>query len=238
MATPILLPRGVLPPDYGERLRAAGLNEGISFGGSEIDPRDELTPEQQARLLALASGGGGPTLTNSDVARFIAQRNGGTLPGLEGVGGEGVPADSSGPTPGSAPSFNTDFSISPATGGRIGATTLGIGGGLLGALTGPAAPFASTILGGLGAYAGNKLGPSIADVINGIFAQPGTLRTTENQIPMPEDPAAVNPAPEFTAHDLAVAGSLGISDPGTQGFASSLSPTGFFDVAGRPLGQR
>jgi hypothetical protein len=85
MATPIFLPRSVLPPDYGDRLRAAGLNEGISFGGSEIDPRDELSAAQQAQLVALASNPAttaSPILANQDYLRFLAQQQGGSLPGL------------------------------------------------------------------------------------------------------------------------------------------------------------
>ena len=36
-----LLDRAFVPPNYGDRLRAAGLNEGTSFGGSEIDSRGD-----------------------------------------------------------------------------------------------------------------------------------------------------------------------------------------------------
>jgi hypothetical protein len=74
----------VLPPDYGDRLRAAGLNEGVAFGGSEVDFPDTFRADQINTALGLAAPRTpppapppptpAPLLTNADAARFLAQQ--------------------------------------------------------------------------------------------------------------------------------------------------------------------
>jgi hypothetical protein len=96
----LFLPPGKLPPNYGDLLRAAGLNQGVSFGGSEIDVPEGLTPEQQAQYLTLANPppAAAPMFSNADLAKFLAQQNGGTLPDLPNVSGDaGVAPGETGP---------------------------------------------------------------------------------------------------------------------------------------------
>src|SRR2546425_6425445 len=95
--TKYFLDRATFPADYGNRLRAAGLNEGEAWGGSELSPREDISPDQIAKALALAAPDLSPAIPNAptfgpaDYARFLAQQNGGPLPGLPNIGGdEGV----------------------------------------------------------------------------------------------------------------------------------------------------
>ncbi len=238
------LPRGSVPDRYGELLAGAGLpnNPGPSWGPSDVTFPSGWSDEQLAKAEALITS---PSIKNQDLLRFVDQQGGGPL-GLPGGGDSGPTAPNSAtPSEGASfdmPSFNTDFTISPETGGRIGGVVGGVGGALLGALTGPAAVGVSPVLGALGAYAGKEtLGPRITSTINSLFGGgrtgPGTLNTSENQIEVPDIEAAPAAPPQFTPGQLSAAGSLGISNPSAQGFAFSGSPTGFVDIAGNPLGQ-
>ncbi len=102
MATQLFLPRPVIDPGaYGDRVRAAGLNNNVSFGGSEIDVPEGLTPEQQAQYLTLANpapAAAAPAFSSADLAAFLAMKNGGNLPGLPNVGGDaGIAPGETGP---------------------------------------------------------------------------------------------------------------------------------------------
>jgi len=116
------LPRGVFPQNYGDLLRANQLGEGLSWGGSELNARDDISQGQIAQALGLAvnpPAPAAPTISNQDVMRFMAQQNGGIMPGLlpggedaPGTGAEvGTPSGAPGGTPG-APSVGGTGSIS------------------------------------------------------------------------------------------------------------------------------
>ena len=49
-----LLDRALVPSDYGDRLRAAGLNNGVAFGGSEVDLPDTLSASRLRIRAALS----------------------------------------------------------------------------------------------------------------------------------------------------------------------------------------
>src|SRR5262249_29208685 len=83
------------PQDYGDRLRAAGLNEGTAYGGSELVYPESFTPDQIKTALALASQPGGPTISNADIMRFLAQQG---VPGLAEIGGDAGTAPTVGPS--------------------------------------------------------------------------------------------------------------------------------------------
>lgn len=214
MANPIFLPRGTLPPDYGERLRAAGLNEGISFGGSEITPRDDLPPEVQAQLLALASNPSptGPTITNADIARFLAQQNPGILAGLPSGGDSANPGPGVSPgargggeaqagrgtaaaTPSAAPAGANPFGGITISGENIGRAAGGILGTVGGGFLGPAG---SLTLGPAGGLIGGQIGKAIEDAAR--FNEEAQLMNTIGRVretPAPEPtPMPQNPMPE------------------------------------------
>lgn len=214
MANPIFLPRGTLPPDYGERLRAAGLNEGISFGGSEITPRDDLPPEIQAQLLALASNPSptGPTITNADIARFLAQQNPGILAGLPSGGDAANPGPGVSPgargggeaqagrgtaaaTPSAAPAGANPFGGITFSGENIGRAAGGILGTVGGGFLGPAG---SLTLGPAGGLIGGQIGKAIENAAR--FNEEAQLMNTIGRVretPAPEPtPMPQNPMPE------------------------------------------
>jgi len=85
------LPRGTFPANYGDLLRANQLGEGLSWGGSDLEARPDVSQDQIAKALGLATNppSAAPTISNQDAFRFLAQQSGGGLPGLPGVGGGG-----------------------------------------------------------------------------------------------------------------------------------------------------
>src|SRR5437870_283924 len=90
------LPRGAFPQNYGDLLRANQLGEGLSWGGSELNARDDISQDQIARALGLAvnppaASPAAPVISNADIARFMAQQNGGALPGLPQGGSDDAP---------------------------------------------------------------------------------------------------------------------------------------------------
>src|SRR2546428_10838334 len=89
--TQFFLPRSQVPANFGDLLRDAGLGEGISWGGSELDFRPDLSPDAIAKAEALAAGAP-PGSTTADVMRFLAQQNGGGGPGVPPRRGGGAAA--------------------------------------------------------------------------------------------------------------------------------------------------
>jgi hypothetical protein len=115
------LPRAVpaLTPDFGEKLRSAGVNTGVSWGPEDIQFGPEISPDQIARVRALATAPNMPAAppgsTSADAMRFLAMRDNGALPDLPGVGGGG---DGNAPpsfTTGAPPSSTIDTVDGPAT---------------------------------------------------------------------------------------------------------------------------
>jgi hypothetical protein len=245
--TQFFLPRSQVPANYGDLLRNAGLGEGISWGGSELDFRPDVSPDAIAKAEALAAGAP-PGSSTADVMRFLAmQQPGGAFPSLPtGGGGDSgsTPAGGASPSPGGENPAAMDtamtggINLSPGTGAQAGSLIGGVGGSLLGAAAGHAIPGAGVVLGPVGGIVGGRYGSEyggrLGETIQGLLA--GDPLVQEGLFPATfANAAPETPAPEFTAHDLGVAGSLGITDPSTQGFRDSTSRTGYRDIAGREL---
>lgn len=123
--TQFFLPRSQVPANFGDLLRNAGLGEGISWGGSELDFRPDLSPDAIAKAEALAAGAP-PGSTTADVMRFLAMQQGGTgLPGLPlgGAGDEEAGLGStSGASTGPGGGIVAGRGGEPATAGRVDTT--------------------------------------------------------------------------------------------------------------------